>query len=74
MKNNENILPDVWNILKEYISTKDLPTAAEHLVTEMIESGITEEEIKDLAACDSHMADAIEEHFEEEQEWEDEYT
>jgi len=72
MTNDENLLSDVWDLLKEYIPLKDHSTAADHLVAELIEYGVPDDYIKNLAGCDAYMADIIEENFEKEDDWEDE--
>lgn len=65
MSNEENLVPDIWNILKEYIPSKDQTTAAEHLATALIEFGVDDNFIKELAECDDQMADVIAELYQE---------
>jgi len=65
MPSEENLTPDIWNILKEYISSKDQMIAAEHLATALMESGVSDDFIKELAECDDQMADVIAELYQE---------
>lgn len=66
MSSEENLAPNIWNILKEYIPFKDRITAAEHLVSALIEFGVDDNFIKELSECDDQIADIIVELYQEE--------
>jgi len=42
---DENNIPEIWNTLKEYIPIKDRQTAADHLVSILIDLGVSDEGI-----------------------------
>jgi len=44
----DNTLAITWRILSEYISSRDHDTAAHHLVAELIDAGVEEEELWDM--------------------------
>ena len=37
-----------WRVLKEYISARDTDTAAHHLVAELIDGGVEEDDLWDM--------------------------
>ena len=51
----------MWETVKEYVPSKDRQTAADHVVNELIEMGIDDSELKELAV-DKNMLSAIKEH------------
>ena len=55
------LLVTMWETAKEYIPAKDRQTAADHIVTELIDMGIDDEDLKALAV-DKPMLTAIKEH------------
>ena len=52
------ILTETWTVLKEYIKEKQ--SAADHWIGNLIEAGIDDEAIIDLAAVDKYLAKAVE--------------
>ena len=52
------ILEETWTVLIEYIKEKQ--SAADHWVGNLIESGVDEEVILDLAGIDKYLANAVE--------------
>lgn len=68
------VLSETWLILKEYI--KDKQQAADHLANHLIDLGVDEEDLKELASTDSYLRNAIEysggfdeEEFDDEEGW-----
>jgi hypothetical protein len=57
-----NTVEICWNILQRYIKSSDEAHAVSHLVTEIIDAGIKDEELESLAAIDETFADAVAEH------------
>jgi hypothetical protein len=55
----EDMLPEIWNVLKEYIPAKDKVTAADHWVSSLIDLGVSEEALKELGKEDNHIRDAV---------------
>jgi pseudouridine-5'-phosphate glycosidase len=53
----------LWQTVKEYIPTKDRQSAADHVINELVEMGISDEELESLAV-DKSMLNAIKEHIE----------
>lgn len=62
MNDNIDFLAIVWDKAKEYISIKDRQIAADHIVSELVDNGIDEEELKSLA-IDKFMINAIRPHI-----------
>ena len=52
----------MWQTVKEYVPAKDRQTAADHIVNELIEMGIHDEDLEALAV-DKAMLSAIREHI-----------
>ena len=51
-----------WSILQRYIKSSDQSNAVSHLVSELLEAGIRDEDLKRLAGIDEVFANAVEEH------------
>ena len=60
---NTEYLVSMWETVKEYIPAKDRQTAADHVVNELIDLGIDDDDLKELAV-DKSMLSAIKEHVE----------
>jgi len=56
----------MWQTVKEYIPSKDRQAAADHIINELIDLGIDDSDLQDLAV-DKAMLSAIKEHIEFEQ-------
>jgi hypothetical protein len=54
-------LVSMWETVKEYIPAKDRQTAADHIVNELVDLGIDDDDLKELAV-DKSMLSAIKEH------------
>ena len=52
------VLTDTWTVLKEYIKEKQ--SAADHWIGLLIDEGVQDEVILDLAAVDKYLAKAVE--------------
>lgn len=62
-----------WLILKQYIKNSDLQNAADHLVNEIVDTGIDDIEIPKLAAADRYLKSALVDYIDEDndsEEWE----
>jgi pseudouridine-5'-phosphate glycosidase len=59
---NVELLTTMWETVKEYISSKDRQAAADHVITELIEIGIDDDELEQLAV-DKPMLNAIKAHI-----------
>ena len=55
-------LVTMWQTVKEYIPAKDRQSAADHIVNELVDLGIDDNDLKDLAV-DKAMLNAIKEHI-----------
>lgn len=55
-------LTTMWETVKEYIPAKDRQTAADHIINELIDLGIDDDDLKELAV-DKAMLNAIKEHI-----------
>ena len=54
-----DVLSDVWLTAKEYISAKDRQTAADHVVSVVADSGISDEDLKTFGGTDAYLGRAV---------------
>lgn len=52
------VLSDVWRICKEYIPSKDRQAAADHVMG-IVSDSLGVDELRELAADDSHLTQAL---------------
>jgi len=52
----------MWQTVKEYVPAKDRQSAADHIINELVELGMDDQELEDLAV-DKQMLNAIKEHI-----------
>jgi hypothetical protein len=68
-----NTIEVCWNILQQYIKPGDRGHAVNHLMTELSEAGIRDEDLGQLADIDSLFSDAVEELTDhDDNEWDEE--
>ena len=71
------LLETFWRTVREYIPAKARQTAADHVMADLIDSGLEEEEAHLLKALDVYMRKAVNEQLPEEDsdddEWEEDY-
>jgi hypothetical protein len=65
------LLAIFWQTAREYIPAKDKQTAADHIVEELVEMGISDQDLHELA-IDRVMQNAIREHVDVDEDNEDE--
>ena len=63
----EDSIIEIWNTLKEYISTKDRQTAADHLVSILIDLGVSEEALTKLGEEDKYVEQSVKDALPEEE-------
>jgi hypothetical protein len=56
------LLAIFWQTVREYIPAKDRQSAADHVVEELIEMGVSDQDLHELA-IDRPMQNAIKEHI-----------
>jgi hypothetical protein len=56
------LLVQFWTTVREYIPAKDRQTAADHVINELVELGIDDRDLQELAV-DKIMEHAISEHM-----------
>jgi hypothetical protein len=56
-------LIDTYTTMKEYVPSKDRQAAADHVFSILSDSGISEEDLKQLAGTDSYLKRASEEYL-----------
>lgn len=63
-----------WNVFLQYIKPTDRSNAVNHLVNELIDLGIGDEEIKELKNIDQYFYDAVDEYdiIDDDDDWNDE--
>ena len=52
----------LWQTVKKYIPNKDRQSAADHVINDLVDLGISDEELESLAV-DKPMLNAIKEHI-----------
>lgn len=55
-------LTTMWETVKEYIPAKDRQAAADHVINELVDLGLDDNDLKELAV-DKPMLNAIKEHI-----------
>ena len=70
MSESAELLVQFWSTVKEYIPAKDRHLAADHVINELVELGITDQDLQALAA-DRIMNNSIGEHLDIEESEED---
>ena len=70
MSDSSELLVQFWQTIKEYIPVKDRQIAADHVINELVDIGITDADLHELAV-DRIMQSAISEHIEVEETDED---
>lgn len=70
MSDTSELLVQFWQTIKEYIPAKDRQMAADHVVNELVDLGISDSDLHSLAV-DRVMENAIAEHIEIEESDED---
>jgi hypothetical protein len=69
----EEISHLIWKILSEYIPTREHETAAHHLVNELVDAGINEEDLYAMAAGNPILRKAVKEQVEIDESDDDDY-
>jgi hypothetical protein len=67
----EDLIIEIWDVFKEYISDKNKETAANHFVDFLTGKDVSTSVLKSLVGYDTHLDDAIELVVGEEEEDED---
>jgi len=70
MSESAELLVQFWSTVKEYIPAKDRQLAADHVINELVELGITDQDLQALAT-DRIMNNSIGEHLDIEESEED---
>jgi hypothetical protein len=70
MSDTSDLLVQFWQTIKEYIPAKDRQMAADHVINELVDLGISDSDLNALAV-DRVMENAISEHIEIEESDED---
>lgn len=59
MKMEEQFIIEVWDLFKEYITPKNLDTAANHFVDFIVDNDVDEDTLNSLIGMDATLDDAI---------------
>lgn len=68
---NIDYLVVFWETVREYVPSKDRQSAADHIVNELVDLGLDDDDLKTLAV-DKVMLNAVREHIDVEEDEEDE--
>lgn len=63
MVDNDTLI-EFWDAVKQYIPAKDRQAAADQAVEVLSDADVDDKLLKELAASDSYMRDAVAEHVE----------
>ena len=63
----------IWKVLSEYIPQRDHESAAHHLVNELVDAGIDEDDLYAMTAGNSVLRRAVKEHVEIDESDDDDY-
>lgn len=69
----EEISHLIWKVLSEYIPNRDHETAAHHLVNELVDAGINEDDLYAMAAGNPTLRRAVKESVEIDEDDDDDY-
>lgn len=58
-----DILSDMWLTVREYIPSKDMQIAADHVINIMADHSISEHELKVFAGADRYLKTALDEYI-----------
>lgn len=72
MSDTSDLLVQFWQTVKEYIPAKDRQIAADHVINELVDLGITDSDLQHLA-IDRIMMTAISEHLDLEENEDEEF-
>ena len=67
-----DVVIDTYNVMKEYVSSKDRQAAADHVFSILNDSGVSEQDLRSLAGADAYMGRASAEYLDPEDETDDE--
>jgi hypothetical protein len=72
MSETAELLVQFWQTVREYIPAKDRQIAADHVINELVELGISDLDLQHLA-CDRIMTNSISEHLDVQESDEEDY-
>jgi hypothetical protein len=56
-------LIEFWVVTKQYLDNKERQLVADHAINALVELGIDDNELNELAGVDSYMANAVRDHI-----------
>ena len=65
----DDMFADFWNIVKEYVPAKDRQSAADHVVSILVDGGAEESLLYALRDCDKYMLEAVNEELGESEDY-----
>lgn len=69
----EDLFADFWNTVKEYVPAKERQTAADHVISVLVDAGASDTIMYALRDCDKNMKEAVQDQIDEpENDWDDE--
>ena len=69
----DDLFADFWNTIKEYVPAKEKQTAADHVVSVLIDNGVSDSALYALRDCDKFMKAAVMDQLDEPEldDWDD---
>lgn len=69
----EDLFADFWNTVKEYVPAKERQTAADHVISVLVDAGASDTIMYALRDCDKNMKEAVQDQIDEpDSDWDDE--
>jgi hypothetical protein len=60
-----DVLIEAYNVLKEYVPSRDRQAAADHLVGNIIDIGLSESDLKKFSSTDAYIKRAMEDYLDD---------
>jgi hypothetical protein len=60
-----DVLVESYSVLKEYVPSRDRQAAADHLVGNIIDIGLSDSDLKKFAATDAYLRRAMEDYLDD---------
>lgn len=62
---------NIWNVLKEYIPSKEKQEAADHLISLLVDMDFPDSEFQSLVTSDRYLEEAAQEYLEDDEDDDD---
>ena len=60
---NNELFEIAWGILSEYLPKKDVQAICDHIVNELVDAGMDEDDLEFLGTIDNHLKRSVKDHL-----------